>query len=661
MKGFTLSVKIAMGFTILIVISLILGGIAVKNMTNARDISNVLSQQYVPEVEQSNGLERNSLMTMYSIRGYNYTARAEFLKQGRDYLKEVHKFIAVGEELVQKHPNLVKLKEQLGEAVNAVEKYEEHLQEMVQVNQSIDEARIQLDTNAAIYMKNTGDFLTNQNESAKKEYYSGATPAENTERLTKITLINDIIDVGNAARIDVFKAQADRDPEFLSSALDNLQIAYGKVEEIRKYTRQAADIERLNRIVESANSYGDAIRILQEAYKTFRETAVHLEDAGNIVLGVSQNIAEAGLTNTISLAGDVQTSLSTSSKVMIYGLIAAIVIGIIAALLIIRSITKPITASVRMIFDASSQVVAASDEISTSSSQLADGASEQASSVEEVNATTEEATSVNEQNSENTREADILAKSSNQSANEGNVKIQNLMKSMEGITEASQRIAKIIKTIDEIAFQTNLLALNAAVEAARAGEHGLGFAVVADEVKNLAQRSATAARETADIIEQAIEQIKEGNQIAQDTNEAFQDILDKTKKTSDLISEIAVSIREQTEGMNQISVAMGSIDQITQQNAAGSEEAAAAAEELNAQAVSMISSVEEIAKMVGLELKADQINTGGSSKQKPKMLESKGGSGKKQQAPKKEAKKAKKKDDDPEDVLPLDSDDLHDF
>jgi len=134
--------------------------------------------------------------------------------------------------------------------------------------------------------------------------------------------------------------------------------------------------------------------------------------------------------------------------------------------------------------------------------------------VEEVSATIEEATASNNQNAENSREANLLAQHSNDAAKVGNQRVGDLMVAMEKITDSSQKIAKIIKTIDEIAFQTNLLALNAAVEAARAGEHGLGFAVVAEEVKNLAERSAGAAKEITGIIEASIDQVKAGTDVA---------------------------------------------------------------------------------------------------------------------------------------------------
>jgi len=279
----------------------------------------------------------------------------------------------------------------------------------------------------------------------------------------------------------------------------------------------------------------------------------------------------------------------------------AFALALVLSIVIIRSITRAITASVTTIRDGAMQITSASDQVASSSSSLAQGASEQASSVEEVSATLEESTAINTQNTDNARQADILAKNANDAARTGYEKGEQLSHSMHAITESAAKISGIIKTIDQIAFQTNLLALNAAVEAARAGEHGLGFAVVADEVRNLAQRAASAAKETSDIIEEVVGQIKEGNQIALATHTSFQEIVEQSKKVSDLIGEIAISGKEQAEGMAQINQAMGQVDQVTQQVAANSEEAAAAAEELNAQATSMMETVRVLAKMVGME------------------------------------------------------------
>jgi methyl-accepting chemotaxis protein len=174
-----------------------------------------------------------------------------------------------------------------------------------------------------------------------------------------------------------------------------------------------------------------------------------------------------------------------------------------------------------------------------------------------------------------------------------------LINSMEGINSSSKEISRIVKTIDAIAFQTNLLALNAAVEAARAGEHGLGFAVVAEEVRSLADRSSKAAKETSDIIAQTIIQIEKGNGVAGETKLSFEEIKNKIAKTSTIVSEISSSIVEQSEGMREVSQALNQVDEVTQANAANSEEVAASTNELNTQVEVMGKVVDELAVMIG--------------------------------------------------------------
>ena len=282
--------------------------------------------------------------------------------------------------------------------------------------------------------------------------------------------------------------------------------------------------------------------------------------------------------------------------------LGGIALAILVAFFMVRQMMSLINNSITNLGEGAEQVASAATQISDSSQQLAEGAQEQAASVEEVTSSLAETRATVEQNAQNAREADILSKDANDSARLGYEHIQELTTSMAEINESSRKIANIIKTIDEIAFQTNLLALNAAVEAARAGEHGLGFAVVAEEVRNLAQRSAEAAKSTADIIEQSIEQVRKGNSITSETNRAFEDILDKVKKVGDITGEIALASKEQATGVQQISEAMGQVDQITQTMASNSEESAAASEEMSAQAVQMKVAISQVADIFGIKI-----------------------------------------------------------
>jgi methyl-accepting chemotaxis protein len=240
----------------------------------------------------------------------------------------------------------------------------------------------------------------------------------------------------------------------------------------------------------------------------------------------------------------------------------------------------------------------AAGQVSSSSQSLAEGASEQAASLEETSASLEEMSSMTKRNAENAQKANDLAKQARSAADKGVGDMQTMSAAMNAIKISSNDIAKIIKTIDEIAFQTNILALNAAVEAARAGEAGMGFAVVADEVRNLAQRSAQAAKETAAKIEGAIGKSAQGVEISNKVAQRLNEIVTKIRQVDELVAEVAGASREQTQGITQINTAVGQMDQVTQSNAASAEESAAAAEELNAQAAAMKESVAELLRLV---------------------------------------------------------------
>lgn len=280
--------------------------------------------------------------------------------------------------------------------------------------------------------------------------------------------------------------------------------------------------------------------------------------------------------------------------VTVLGAVVALLLGFFLA----RSITVPVNRVVAGLSEGSEQVASASGQVSAASQSLAEGSSEQASALEETSASIEELSSMTMQNADNANHANAVMAETGRVVNEANRSMQELTGAMKEITTSSEDMAKIIKTIDEIAFQTNLLSLNAAVEAARAGEAGAGFSVVADEVRNLAMRSAESAKNTANMIDESIKRIKNGSEIVSKTNEAFEQVLSGAKKVGELVSEIAAASKEQAQGISQISNAIGEMDKVVQQNAANAEESAAASEELNAQAMQMKQFVAELITVV---------------------------------------------------------------
>ncbi|MGD9842957.1 MAG: methyl-accepting chemotaxis protein [Steroidobacteraceae bacterium] len=247
-----------------------------------------------------------------------------------------------------------------------------------------------------------------------------------------------------------------------------------------------------------------------------------------------------------------------------------------------------IVTSVRTTADA---VGSAAGELSQGNDDLSSRTQEQASALEETAASMEEMTSTVKQNADNARQANQLAYGAREQAERGGLVVQRAIGAMVEINNSSRRIADIIGVIDEIAFQTNLLALNAAVEAARAGEQGRGFAVVATEVRNLAQRSASAAKEIKGLISDSVDKVKVGSALVDESGKTLSEIMDSVKKVTDIVAEIAAASQEQSSGIEQVNNAVTQMDGVTQQNAALVEQAAAASKAMQQQAASLVQQI----------------------------------------------------------------------
>ena len=309
--------------------------------------------------------------------------------------------------------------------------------------------------------------------------------------------------------------------------------------------------------------------------------------------------------NTISGMIGIRQELSVMQKTLgkiMFGVIlfslAGMVLAIITAFIVSGRISRRIEEQSATIEQSSNNILEAAKQVASASQSLANGVSSEAAALEETSSSIEELVSMTKRNSEHAEKAAALVGDAKSVADSGGSDTQAMSTAMQEINRSSADIAKIIKTIDEIAFQTNILALNAAVEAARAGEAGAGFAVVADEVRNLARRSADAAKETASQIDTAIAHTSKAVELSARVITCLQSLSDRVHNVDSIIAEVAAASKEQTMGLDQLSEAVSSIDKVTQESAASSEETAAAAKELDGSARSLSRTVTDLNAIV---------------------------------------------------------------
>ncbi len=383
----------------------------------------------------------------------------------------------------------------------------------------------------------------------------------------------------------------------LSTVKNAFSAAGGVSEKVKASIKNAEELEALNS-------------------KMRNITVAHLKES-------QKEVSQAGANQE-----NVVASLNRSSKLtmqiitLVGGMI--VLVTLIMTVMITRSITKPINQVVEGLQDSAGQVAAASGQVSSASQSLAQGTSDQAAGIEETSASIEEMASMTKHNAENANQANTMMIDTSQVVNEANRSMGELTESMKEISSASEETAKIIRTIDEIAFQTNLLALNAAVEAARAGEAGAGFATVADEVRNLALRAADAARNTTDLIEGTVKKIKIGSEIVGRTNEAFSKVSTGAKKVGEIIGEIKAASYEQSQGIEQINKAITEMEKVVQKNAANAEESASASEEMNAQAETLKGFVRQLTSLVGDRTNNKGLDNGPIGRDDLQFIEMKG-------------------------------------
>jgi methyl-accepting chemotaxis protein/methyl-accepting chemotaxis protein-1 (serine sensor receptor) len=317
----------------------------------------------------------------------------------------------------------------------------------------------------------------------------------------------------------------------------------------------------------------------------------HMEAAVKEMVELQSGLSQAAMASSSSSQSSARWT--TTSVLALMLLVSAL------TFLLNQRISRQLQRIAARVAQGAHEVSSAAQQIATSSQSLAQGASEQAASIEETSASAEEMSSMTRRNAESARSAAETTSQVSQAVQNGNQRLSEMLGSMQGIHASSDKISKIIKVIDEIAFQTNILALNAAVEAARAGEAGMGFAVVADEVRNLAQRSAQAAKDTAPLIEESIQNSSDGGQKLKQVTEVMAIITSHASQVATLVEEVRQGSGEQARGIEQMAKAISQMDQVTQTTAANAEEGASASEELSAQAETLSQVVHDLERLIG--------------------------------------------------------------
>ncbi len=581
--------RLSICFITIISIMIIITVLSIIRLNLLKSDNDALINEQFQIVVSANGVIDNLNIVARSVRNLYIYDDANEKTRDFDKITEARVNIPKQLEIMDKFINNEEGKKQLEVMVEARKKYVSNLDTF------LDFIRNNNKTDAAILLK--GDMRTTQNnymDYLRKliDYQTKQTEQKGVETrttirnliiiLTVLLILAIIISIAFALWItNSIKKPIYQCVEAANEIADgNTKVSF-KIE----YEDETADLmHAMERMSHNINlMYQDAIFLSEAAIegklKTRANTAKHKGDFKAIVDGVNKTLD--AVINPVNEAMEIMSKLANKNMtVRVKGLykgdldlfkgnINTAAINLEEALI-----------QVEMAIE---QITSAAGQISSGSQTLAEATGEQASSLEEISSSVEEINSLTANNASNSKIGLNLTDEAVKSVNEGNVSMSRMSEAMASILKSSLETGKIIKTIDEIAFQTNLLALNAAVEAAHAGEAGKGFAVVAEEVKNLALRSAEAAKNTSNLIEGSTKNAELGAKIVDQVALSFTEIKEKFAKVKNIVEEIAASSEEQSQGIQQVNTAIQEMNKVTQQSAANAEESASAAEELNGQ------------------------------------------------------------------------------
>ena len=601
MAGMKVGTKLGLGFGAVIVLLIVVALLGIFNMRNAQDgLADVINDEFPKTVQANNMID--------GINGIGIFMRDSLLVTGQENIQkelagidERRKFIKENLDKLEKAITSEKGKVMLGKVLDMRAKYVGSQDAFIKLQKEGKQAEAK-----ALFLAETMDlqdaYIKTVNELITLQSDRMIEIGHDIEKQVKTGLILIVVLSLIAVLIGVIVAtmivrglmkQLGGEPDYAAEAVGKiasgdltatLAIRAGDTSSLMysllvMQESLRAIVGEIKAIVEAAAIRGDFSTkmnmdgkqgYMKELSELLNQLSTVTDDGLQDVLRVANLLAKGDLTQTIvkdypGAFGEVKNGVN----------------GTVVNL-------KELVGQIK---DATDTINTASKEIAAGNSDLSQRTEEQASSLEETASSMEELTSTVKQNAENAKQANQLAISASDIAGKGGAVVGQVVTTMSSINESSRKIVDIISVIDGIAFQTNILALNAAVEAARAGEQGRGFAVVAGEVRNLAQRSAAAAKEIKTLIGDSVEKVEGGSKLVAQAGQTMEEIVSSIRRVTDIMSEITAASQEQSQGIEQINTAITQMDEVTQQNAALVEEAAAAAESLEEQAQNLSVSV----------------------------------------------------------------------
>ena len=575
-----LSTKIAAGFGILIAITTLLGIIGYSGISKIQKIVDI--------ADDSNRLIKLSLTCCKEEQEYMLTAKQESLTKNNELLSQINE---------QCDLTLNKLTDQTQRALiqdikRYTNEYKYEFSQWVNLNNIQNDKLIAMKAAMDDLALKCTDMQEFNFQKLDNEIIDPATTQELLKvRRWKITNLNNIGKYALMSSKLSYEYVINDD----QSAIENISSLTNEILNIcatlRPTFRDSRNVEKIDSIKNNTQLFCDTLMQYQASVAQQKTAKTNAKEKINCLLNNCEEIRKQAKDAMIS-------TMTTTNTIAMIGVILAIVVGSILAFIITIGIVKPVNQIIFGLIEGAQQVASASGQVSTSSQSLAEGATEQAASLEETSSSLEEMSSMTKQNADNAQQANALANEAQNAANNGIKAMTKMSGAINDIQKSSGETSKIIKVIDEIAFQTNLLALNAAVEAARAGEAGKGFAVVAEEVRNLAMRSAEAAKNTSHLIEESVNHSNIGVEISGEVATTLEEINTCVIKVNSLVAEISAASSEQAQGIDQVNDAVAQMDKVTQLTAANAEESASAAEELSSQAEQLTQIVAQLEAIV---------------------------------------------------------------